>query len=548
VVTTLLSRPALTFARNWYTDMKDRRAARALGAVSIPHVPESSFTVARKVLRSLDDFPGELMAGWGRKYGYTVSVSKFTSRTVVTYDPELIKALLATRFDSFEKGPQFRSQCESLLGTGVFNADGDMWKFHRAMTRPFFTRERISDFDIYDRHCDSSLDLARARLGEGYPIDFQDLVRRFTLDAASEFLFGHNVESLSAGIPYPPCAEHKNPPSFINHSANIFAHAFSQGQMYTTGRTAFGNEWPLAEFWKDKILPDRKVMDNFTEPLMREALARREANLKSAEKGDKTDNEDPTLLPYLVRHTQDPKIITDELVNLLVAGRDTTAALLTFAMYMLAEHPDIENRLRQEVFDKVGPTHRPTYDSMREMKFMRAFLNEVLRLYPPVPMNTRRSTRAVVVTPVGPNQRPLYIPADTDCLYGVVNLHRRTDLWGPDALKFDPDRFLDERVHKYLTPNPFIFLPFNAGPRICLGQQFAYHEATFFLVRLLQRFTGFKLDSSTNIKPPAVWAGTGTKPIDKIHALSHLTIYVKGGLWVYMTELETEDSTTTAPS
>src|SRR5882672_9960763 len=81
------------------------------------------------------------------------------------------------------------------------------------------------------------------------------------------------------------------------------------------------------------------------------------------------------------------------------------------------------------------------------------------------------------------------------------------------ALKFDPDRFLDERVHKYLTPNPFIFCPFNAGPRICLGQQFAYHEASFFLVRLLQRFGKFELDTETNAKPPVDWAtsGSGTK-------------------------------------
>jgi cytochrome P450 len=97
-------------------------------------------------------------------------------------------------------------------------------------------------------------------------------------------------------------------------------------------------------------------------------------------------------------------------------------------------------------------------------------------------------------------------------------------------LKFDPDRFLDERLHKYLTPNPFIFCPFNAGPRICLGQQFAYHEATFYLVRLLQQFTGFSLDQETNISPPGEWRleTSGTrKSVEKIHPLSHLTMYVK---------------------
>ena len=101
----------------------------------------------------------------------------------------------------------------------------------------------------------------------------------------------------------------------------------------------------------------------------------------------------------------------------------------------------------------------------------------------------------------------------------------------PAALKFDPDRFLDERVHKYLTPNPFIFCPFNAGPRICLGQQFAYHEATFYLVRLLQQFTEFTLDQETNVPPPAEWAfektGGTRKPVEKVHPMSHLTTYVK---------------------
>jgi hypothetical protein len=90
-------------------------------------------------------------------------------------------------------------------------------------------------------------------------------------------------------------------------------------------------------------------------------------------------------------------------------------------------------------------------------------------------------------------------------------MHRRTDLWGPDgAVKsivtlavvlistftahiFDPDRFLDSRLHTYLTPNPFIFLPFNAGPRICLGQQFAYNEVSYMLIRLLQSFDSVEI-------------------------------------------------------
>jgi len=403
------------------------------------------------------------------------------------------------------------------------------------MTRPFFTRERISDFDIYDKNCTMTLQHARTRLAEGYPIEFQDLVARFTLDSATEFLFGNDVGSLSADIPYPASAKHLNKPSFYDHPSTIFVKAFTEGQVLTVERMPFGNDWPLLEFWSDKVAPFRKIIDNFTEPLMEEAIAKR--NLESSNKGAdaKDDDENGNLLAHLVKHTQDKNILKDELVNLLVAGRDTTMCLITFAFYMLSEHPDIEKRLRQEIYDKVGQTGKPTYDHMREMKYMRAFLNEVLRLYPSVPIDNRITNKGVVFPAPNSSSKLIYIPAKTQCLYSVLVMHRRTDLWGPDALVFDPDRFLDERVHKYLTPNPFIFCPFNAGPRICLGQQFAYHEATFFLIRLFQQFTGFALEKSENLPVPADWASCGgLKGTDKVYPSSHLTMYIKGGLWVRM--------------
>lgn len=127
-------------------------------------------------------------------------------------------------------------------------------------------------------------------------------------------------------------------------------------------------------------------------------------------------------------------------------------------------------------------------------------------------------------------------------------MHRRKDYWGPDgrfihllvlspstdalqsvAEEFDPDRFIDERLHKYLTPNPFIFLPFNAGPRICLGQQFAYNEMSFLIIRLLQNFETISLDTDSQTpdsRPPAEWAGlTGRKGVEKFWPKAHLTLF-----------------------
>jgi len=102
---------------------------------------------------------------------------------------------------------------------------------------------------------------------------------------------------------------------------------------------------------------------------------------------------------------------------------------------------------------------------------------------------------------------------------------------------FDPDRFLDSRLHKYLTPNPFIFVPFNAGPRICLGQQFAYNETSFFLVRLLQMFSSIALAEDVQTMPPPEWAKAGGRQaMEKVVIQSHLTMYAKDGLWVRMGE------------
>ena len=113
----------------------------------------------------------------------------------------------------------------------------------------------------------------------------------------------------------------------------------------------------------------------------------------------------------------------------------------------------------------------------------------------------------------------------------------------PSANEFDPGRFLDDRAKQYLAPNPFIFLPFNAGPRICLGQQFAYNEASTVIARIAQVFEKIKFDMDSNpeAKPPADWVnGTGRKATEKVWVRSHITIYANGGVWVKMEEANSE--------
>jgi len=224
----------------------------------------------------------------------------------------------------------------------------------------------------------------------------------------------------------------------------------------------------------------------------------------------------------------------------MIAGRDTTAATLTFATYLLGMYPESAVRLRNEILEKVGPARCPTYEDIREMKYLRAFVNETLRLFPAVPFDGRTNKKATTLAPAYPGAKPFYVPAGAGVNYSVFLMHRRTDLWGPDAMEFDPDRFLDERLHKYLIPNPYILVPFNAGPRICLGQQFAYNETSFMLVRLLQTFDCFELDASAQPPetiPPASWKDVpGRQSIERCWPKAHLTLYANGGMWMKMRE------------
>lgn len=540
----VLSFPALFTCSVLAEKFRDRRQAALHGAVLPPMFP-SRWPGGLDVLAALIQnfkigYMGDLMEEQCGTLGHTFNMRVLFENRIFTAEPEYIKAILASKFTSFAKGPMFWDQVNSLLGTGVFNSDGDVWKFHRSMTRPFFSKDRISHFDIFDKHAEDAISQLKIRLRDGYPVDVQDMASRFTLDSATEFLFGKNVCSLSAGLTYPPSSPLSKDVAFENHPANKFAHAFSDAQIATGYRGRFGSAWRLSEFWTDRVKKHMDVCYKFIDPILKEALEKSKMTKENVdEKADAKDREvkeDETLLDHLVNYTEDPIVIRDEILNIMIAGRDTTAATITFVIYMLAQHPDVLLRLREEILTKVGSSRRPTYDDMRDMKYLRAVINETLRLYPAVPFNVRTSTEPTVWPGIN-GGKSIYIPPNTRTPYSVFLMHRRTDLWGPDAQEFDPDRFLDERLRKYFTPNPFIFVPFNAGPRICLGQQFAYNETSFFLVRLLQQFSSFSLATDVQTLPPAEWAQcSGRKAIEKVIIKSHLTIYAHDGLWVRMEE------------
>ncbi|KZP22481.1 cytochrome P450 [Athelia psychrophila] len=538
--------PLAIAAKRGYGQLYIRRRAAALGAQIVPSLPGRIGNVDRlmQIVRSVeDDMCGEVHSSWIQECGTTLNANILWEDMIFTTEPDHVKAILATNFPNFVKGDELRDAFHSLLGTGVFNSDGDMWKFHRSMTRPFFTRDRITEFDNFDRHAETMIAAMRERLRAGHAIDLQDALHRFTLDSASEFLLGTDVQSLADPLPFPSSSSLDTSTNYTGATskADAFSRAFADAQVFATYRSIRGWVWPLAELTHNAMQAPMVVVSAFLEPIIDRAVERRAANtiLPAGNTANEKINEveeGATLLDHLVKLTSDRTVLKDEILNILIAARDTTAATLTFAFYLLAQHPEAMARLRQEMLDHVGPSARPTYAMVTDMKYLRAFINETLRLFPAV-----QSVNETTWPSPDPAQKPLYIPANTQVVYSAMLTHRRTDLWGPDALEFDPDRFLDDRVRKYLTPKPYIFVPFNAGPRICLGQQFAYNEMSFVIVRLLQNFTSVALDTASqppDSVPPPSWAGApGRKGTEKFWPQAHLTMYSKGGLWVKMEEV-----------
>ncbi|KAI0796907.1 cytochrome P450 [Abortiporus biennis] len=464
-----------------------------------------------------------------------------------TSDVEVTQTMLATNFNDFEKGETFSAFLKSVLGVGVFNSDGALWKFHRLMTRPFFNKERLGHLDLFDKYIELAIVKMKQRLREGHAVDFQDVISRFTMDLTTEYLFGLTINSLEYDLPYSPAsAPEKAGKRSKPTRPEEFSKAFDEAQEIVTNRSRLGWIWYWVEAFTDKTKQSMEVVDSFINPIVKDALAKAKKEgitVVDVNEAREPPADDTTLLDYLLKYTQDPSILHDEVLNILLAGRDTTAATITFLMYFLSQYPEVMRRLREEVLTVVGLTKRPNLEDMKEMKYLRAVINETLRLYPPVPLNFRFSIRDTTV----PNNEdstgvPFFVPAGTGIMYSPFLMQRRKDYWGPDADEFDPDRFLDERAQKYLTPNPHIFLPFGAGPRICLGQQFAYNEMIFVMIRLMQNFSSITHDFESQpveSRVPNSWAGLpGRKGVDKMNVKSHLTAFAKGGLWIKMTEVE----------
>ncbi|KAG8904307.1 hypothetical protein FRC01_008789, partial [Tulasnella sp. 417] len=492
----------------------------------------------------------------------TARLSLLWTDQIITRDHDVLKYILSTGFNDFEKGPQAFMRFGSFLGTGIFGSDGERAKYVSHDSSLYLTekilllkrhrhfeigmrsteqslghtlnfdpsRERISDYECFSRHTEKLLAIIQARSSSGTPIDVQDAFGRFTMDAAGEFLFGnHDFATLDLPLPKPGQTEEGAKGSVLEGGFGRFVQAFEQGQtnvMKRLGKGKYG--WTITEFFNDKQAPIVQVMEEYLGPLATAAIKRK----KEREARGEETKEHESFLDHLVASTENVILIKDQLRNILLAARDTTAQLLSFTCYFLATKPEIMDRLRQEILSAYGDSTIPTYNDLKKQKYLRGVLDETLRLFPPVPVNVRHSKHDVVIPT---REGGLYIPrGDFPCLFSTISIQRRKDLWGDDADEFNPERWMDPERARRITSDPFMFLPFNGGPRICLGQQFAYNEASFVLVRLLQKFSRITLAQDeaapASALPPAIWKeAKGRKRVEKVWPKTALTLYSKGG-------------------
>ncbi|KAL2834236.1 cytochrome P450 [Aspergillus cavernicola] len=454
------------------------RKAHNWGCASLPRYPTDIIGIGtlRETLRA--DKQGtiptllqdrvERVSALEKRAVATFRMRQMGRENIFTCDPVNVQAMLATKFQDFELGPIRRHTLYPMLGLGIFTSDGEAWAHSRALLRPQFTRERVSDLDLEERHVQQamraiSVDPATRWTSD---TDIQSIFFRLTIDSATEFLFGESsdsqAEALRSGGKLPP---------------GHFSGNFDRSQWYVAQR---------ARFEKLHWLVDNKESRYVVQQVHAYVDRLVNAALKAAADG-KPPSPNYVFLEALAATTQDPIELRSQLLNVLLAARDTTASLLSWSILMLARHPAVFQRLRGTILTNFGSyTSRRgsiTFASLKSCRCLQHFMNEVLRLYPSVPINRRIASHDTFLPQGGgpDGKSPVYLRAGQSVVYSPFVTQRRKDIWGEDADDFNPDRWVDRRVG-------WEYFPFNGGPRVCLGQQFALTEAGYVLVRLLQRF------------------------------------------------------------
>ena len=336
-----------------------------------------------------------------------------------------------------------------LGGDGLFTAYNDEpnWQKAHDVLMPAFSQQSMRRyhaimFDVADE--------LTARWDERQIVDVSADATRATLETIGRCAAGHPFGAFDSEEPHP----------FVEHMVAGLKGADRVGVL----RQTFLPRW-FARRAERRVLVHAAAMHRIADEIVAERLR---------EGPGRHDD----LLELMLQSDLEPANIRYQLINFLVAGHETTSGALSFALYFLAQHPEIADRARAEIAEVWGEQQRPDFELIAKLRYVRRVFDEALRLHPTVPGYYRAARDDTLLAGVHPMRKGDWVLALT------MTLHR-DPRWGDDPDAFDPDRFAPENVKARPAG---LYKPFGTGPRSCIGRQFALHEAVLLLAVLLRRY------------------------------------------------------------
>lgn len=363
--------------------------------------------------------------------------------------PDGVAQVLGKNHSNYRKPDFFLAAVRPVFGHGLFSAEGDDWKRKRRLIAPVFKRQKV--FGLVDTIAEATMLALETweTLPREEPIDVLQTVTKITLQVAGLVFFGTDLQSdLEAfGVHLQEAFEAMNARMNTPMAAPMWLPTSNNRRL----RRARGG---LLETVRRIIAKRREDDSGETQDLLGWLIA------------SESDEDSPL----------DDEELANEVITLLVAGHDTTAAALAWTLHLLAQNPEARTRAEAEA-DDVLAGRTPTIDDLPAFSYTKQCFEEAMRLYPPAWGIPRQS---IAEDSIGGFRIPKGV---------IINLsqwatHRHPDFW-PEPERFDPTRF-DPEASK--GRHPFAYFPFGAGPRVCVGRNLAMLEGPLILAMVLSRF------------------------------------------------------------
>ena len=425
----------------------------------------TSFMASRDSTRKLER--------WARDYGDIVFYRFLDFHAYVLFHPQHIEQVLLGKTGDFVKGMTSRANPE-LFGNGLLTSDGEFWRRQRRLSNPAFHRQSLARYaEITTEEATRMLEPWKSGETRNIHNDMMNVTLRIVLRS----LFGTELEKHMRIIE--PALE-----AIMVSSSGFNSIAFYMRIPTPTRKQHFLAVDKLNEVVYALIARGR------------ERLASTQLPTSNGDSLSSTPGSAKDLLTLLLTARDDDgnsmsdQQLRDEVITLLLAGHETTALNLSWAWYLLAQHPQIEEKLHSEL-DAVLAGRLPTAGDLPKLRYTDKVIRETLRLYPPAWRIFRRSQEQFQVG-------EYVIPAGSNIVMSQWVTHR-DPRWFSEPTQFNPDRWNDEVAAK--LPR-FAYFPFGGGPRVCIGAGFAMMEAVLLLATIAQRYR-MRLVSHQRVEPLA---------------------------------------------